>query len=102
MAVVTCQALMQPDSLTLIWSEEFDSFTPYSLEGPELAELRRLAAQADQHLAKLGNGDVSASNGFQLAKVGFDLHRQLFQLNRPGESSGCFGSRGFGRAGCRG
>src|SRR5436190_16613083 len=67
MARVVCQVLSRPGRLTLIWSEGDAFFEPYHLSGPQLAELRRWAAQVRERLGEVAGERAGGAAGFALA-----------------------------------
>ncbi len=92
MARVVCQVLPRTNRITLLWSDGTATFPPYALDGDALAELHRLAGQAQNHLAHLGavasDPAAAAKAGYQLASAGHGLCRLVFQLDRQGAAPG--------------
>jgi WD40 repeat protein len=92
MARVVCQILAHRDRLTLLWSEGTASFPPYTLEGPALGDLNRLATQAQERLADLGATAAQPAEWpatiTELAQIGHALYRRLLQLEESPTSTG--------------
>jgi WD40 repeat protein len=76
MARVVCQVLTQADRWTLIWSEDKATFEPYTLDSGAVAEVRRLAAQAQEQLARFA-GAENGPGGLELAETGHALYQAL-------------------------
>lgn len=85
-ARVVCQTIHRPKRLTILWSEGAASFEPYHLEGVALEALYEAARQARQRLAEAATADFSAAAG-DLANLGHQLYRHLFQLDSPGAAA---------------